>query len=321
MEEEKKKGAVTVWRRGAPGSDSYEGCYSAMKSVNGDATESATKNKAGKMEKTVLTGRFVVDGAGVKLFRVFANDTTKLTDPFLLLDNFGSDRPEDYVRGFPWHPHRGIETVTYMIEGEVEHGDSIGNSGVIASGDIQWMTAGGGIIHQEMPKAYPGTMRGTQLWVNLPASQKMMSPRYRGITASEVPVVREDGIEIRIIAGAYGTKKGPVTDLVVDVEYFDVSLKAGGEITYPIKSGHTAFCYLLDGAGDFEGSVVRKGQLIVCRGAASLAVTATEQLRFMLASGKPLNEPIAWGGPIVMNSREELDRAFRELDEGTFIKG
>jgi hypothetical protein len=321
MGENKKKGEVTVWHRGAPGADSYEGCYSSMKSGGGQAAASGRTSEAMKMEKTILTGRFTVDGAGVKLFRVFANDTTTLTDPFLLLDNFGSDRPEDYVRGFPWHPHRGIETVTYMIEGEVEHGDSIGNKGVIASGDIQWMTAGGGIIHQEMPKAYRGTMRGTQLWVNLPAADKMMAPRYRGITAAEVPTVREDGLEIRVIAGAYGTKKGPVEDLVVDVEYFDVSMRAGETITYPSKKGYTTLCYLLEGIGDFDGSALRKGQLIVCKFAASLVVTATENLRFMLASGRPLNEPVAWGGPIVMNTREELDRAFRELDEGTFIKG
>lgn len=273
------------------------------------------------MEKTILSGHYTVDGAGVKLFRVFANDTTELTDPFLLLDNFGSDRSEDYVKGFPWHPHRGIETVTYMIEGEVEHGDSIGNSGVIRSGDIQWMTAGGGIIHQEMPKAYRGTMSGTQLWVNLPAADKMMPPRYRGITAGEVPTVREGPVEIRIIAGSYGTKKGPVSDLVIDVEYFDISIREGGMIDYPIKEGYTTFCYLLAGAGDFDGTTVRKGQLFIGKAAARLKVTATEDMRFMLGSGQPIREPVAWGGPIVMNTRQELERAFHELDEGTFIKG
>jgi redox-sensitive bicupin YhaK (pirin superfamily) len=273
------------------------------------------------MNKTVLTGRFTVDGAGVKLFRVFANDTTKLTDPFLLLDNFGSDRSEDYIKGFPWHPHRGIETVTYMIEGEVEHGDSIGNTGVIGSGDIQWMTAGSGIIHQEMPRAYRGTMRGTQLWVNLPAVKKMMAPRYRGITAGEVPVVRKDGVEVKVIAGTYGGKRGPVRDLVVDVEYFDVSLDKGSTVAYPIKEGYTTFCYLLEGKADIGGSAVEKHQIIIVSGAADLTVKADENLRFMLASGRPLDEPVAWGGPIVMNTQQELERAFRELDEGTFIKG
>lgn len=273
------------------------------------------------MEKTILSGHYTVDGAGVKLFRVFANETTKLTDPFLLLDNFGSDRSEDYIRGFPWHPHRGIETVTYMIEGEVEHGDSIGNTGVIGSGDIQWMTAGGGIIHQEMPRTYDGTMRGTQLWVNLPAAVKMMAPRYRGITSGEVPVVRKDGVEVKVIAGTYGGKTGPVRDIVVDVEYFDVSLAKGRTISYPIKQGYTTFCYLLEGKADIEGSVVEKRQIVVVRDAAELAAKARENVRFMLASGQPLNEPVAWGGPIVMNTPEELERAFRELDEGTFIKG
>ncbi len=317
MEESEKKSRVTVWRRTKPGDDrSYGGCYSTMKSVD----EGPSRSEYARMEKTILTGHFTVDGAGVKLFRVFANDTTKLTDPFLLLDNFGSERPEDYVKGFPWHPHRGIETVTYMIEGEVEHGDSIGNSGVIRSGDIQWMTAGGGIIHQEMPKAYRGTMRGTQLWVNLPAADKMMAPRYRGIAAGDVPVLKRDGEETKVIAGTYGEKKGPVTDLVVDVEYLDVSLSKGKTIDYPVKKGYTTCCYLLEGSGDFEGSVVEKRQLIVLKNAPRLAVKARENLRFMLASGLPLGEPIAWGGPIVMNTRQELERAFRELDEGTFIK-
>jgi redox-sensitive bicupin YhaK (pirin superfamily) len=320
MGDEKRKGSVAVWRRGAPGSDSYEGCYSAMKSVNGDVTKSGTDNEAGKMEKTVLTGRFVVDGAGVKLFRVFANDTTKLTDPFLLLDNFGSDRPEDYVRGFPWHPHRGIETVTYMIEGEVEHGDSIGNSGVIRSGDIQWMTAGGGIIHQEMPKARKGSMRGMQLWVNLPSHSKMMPPRYRGITANDVPVVENDGARVRIISGVYGDRTGPVKDLVVDVEYFDVLLSTGGVLNHDLKKGYKTFCYVLEGSGDFLGEVARTRQLIMIKDVTHLTVRADQALRFMLFMGMPLIEPIAWGGPIVMNTEEELETAFRELDEGTFIK-
>jgi redox-sensitive bicupin YhaK (pirin superfamily) len=321
MGKDTRNTGVTVWRRGGHSADSYEGCYSSMRSGGGGRSASDSSTEAIKMEKTILAGRYTVDGAGVKLFRVFANETTKLTDPFLLLDNFGSDRAEDYIRGFPWHPHRGIETVTYMIEGEVEHGDSIGNKGVIGSGDIQWMTAGGGIIHQEMPKPYRGTMRGTQLWVNLPASEKMMGPRYRGITADEVPVANGDGVEVKVIAGGYGGMKGPVTDLVVDVEYFDVSLKKGATFTYPVKQGYTTFCYLLEGKGSFSGSDVAQRQIIVLKKTGSLEVTATEAVRFMLASGRPLNEPIAWGGPIVMNTREELERAFRELDEGTFVKG
>jgi redox-sensitive bicupin YhaK (pirin superfamily) len=272
------------------------------------------------VEKNILSGRRTVDGAGVRLLRVFANEESRLTDPFLLLDNFGSDRPEDYIRGFPWHPHRGIETVTYMLEGEVEHGDSIGNRGVIRSGDIQWMTAGGGIIHQEMPKAYPGTMRGMQLWVNLPSKDKMMAPRYRGIVAADVPVVRTDGIEVKVIAGTYEGERGPVGELVVDVEYLDVSLGAQRVLNRPIEGGRTAFCYVLSGTGDFAGSAVGPRQLILLRDADALFVSATDDLRFIFASGRPLGEPIAWGGPIVMNTEQELRTAFRELEEGTFIK-
>jgi len=272
------------------------------------------------MEKIILTGHSTIDGAGVKLFRVFANDNTKLTDPFLLLDNFGSDRPEDYIRGFPWHPHRGIETVTYMLDGKVEHEDTMGNKGVISSGDIQWMTAGGGILHQEMPKEQKGMMQGMQLWVNLPSGNKMMAPRYRGITSREIPVIKMEGIEIKVISGTYGDKKGPVKDLIVDVEYLDVLLDKGKAITYDIKKGYTTFCYLVEGKGDFEGSIVEKKQLILFKDAANITVKAKENLRFILVSGMPINEPIAWGGPIVMNTQEELRIAFDELDHGTFIK-
>jgi quercetin 2,3-dioxygenase len=176
------------------------------------------------MEKIILTGHSTFDGAGVKLFRVFANDDAKLTDPFLLLDNFGSDKPEDYLRGFPWNPHRGIETVTYMLEGKVEHEDSIGNKGIISTGDIQWMTAGSGILHQEMPKAQKGMMQGLQLWVNLSSENKMISSKYRGIASQEIPIIKKDGVEIKIISGTYDSKKGPVKDLNVDVEYFDVTI-------------------------------------------------------------------------------------------------
>lgn len=272
------------------------------------------------MEKIILNGHSTIDGAGVKLFRVFANDNVKLTDPFLLLDNFGSDRPEDYIRGFPWHPHRGIETVTYMLEGTVEHEDSIGNKGIISSGDIQWMTAGSGILHQEMPKAKKGMMQGIQLWVNLPSGNKMITPRYRGITSQEIPSIKMDGIEIKIISGTYGNKKGPAKDLNVDIEYFDVLLDKEKTITYNIKKDYTTFCYLIEGKGDFEGSVVEKRQLILIRDTANLTVKAKENLRFLLISGMPINEPIAWGGPIVMNTQDELKIAFDELDQGTFIK-
>ncbi len=272
------------------------------------------------MEKIILTGHSTIDGAGVKIFRVFANDSAKLTDPFLLLDNFGSDKPEDYIRGFPWHPHRGIETVTYMLEGKVEHEDSIGNKGIISSGDIQWMTAGSGILHQEMPKAQKGMMQGMQLWVNLSSGNKMTSPKYRGITSKEIPVIKMDGVEVKVISGTYGNKKGPVKDLNVDVEYFDVSLDKGMTIAFGIKKDYTTFCYLVEGKGDFEDSILEKRQLILFKDVANLAVKAKENLRFMLVSGMPINEPIAWGGPIVMNTQEELRIAFNELDRGTFIK-
>ncbi len=272
------------------------------------------------MEKIILTGHSTMDGAGVKLFRVFANENANLTDPFLLLDNFGSDKPEEYIRGFPWHPHRGIETVTYMLDGNVKHEDSIGNQGVIGPGDIQWMTAGSGILHQEMPEKQEGLMQGIQLWVNLSARNKMTAPKYRGIANDEIPVIRLDGIKIKIISGTYENKKGPVVDLNVDVEYFDVLLDKGKTIAFKLKNGYTTFCYLIEGKGDFEGSNVEQGQLILLKDITKLTVRAIENTRFLLVSGMPINEPIAWGGPIVMNTQEELQIAFEELDQGTFIK-
>jgi redox-sensitive bicupin YhaK (pirin superfamily) len=272
------------------------------------------------MKKTILTGHPTIDGAGVKLYRVFANDNVKLTDPFLLLDNFGAEKPEDYINGFPWHPHRGIETVTYMLNGKVEHEDSIGNKGVISSGDVQWMTAGSGILHQEMPKAQKDPMQGLQLWVNLPAENKMMAPRYREITGQDIPTIKSDGTEISIISGSIADNKGPVNDLIVDVDYFDVSMAKGKEKVFDLKKDYTTFCYLIEGKGDFEGSSLEKKQLILFKDTDSLAVKASENLRFILVSGRPINEPVAWGGPIVMNTQEELRVAFDELDRGTFIK-
>ncbi len=272
------------------------------------------------MKKLILTGQSTHDGAGVKLKRVFAHDHTDLTDPFLLLDHFGSDNPDDYVKGFPWHPHRGIETVTYMLGGTVEHGDSIGNAGTIGPGDIQWMTAGGGVIHQEMPKAAKGMMHGLQLWVNLPAKDKMMEPRYRGILEAEVPVVRIPGGEVRVIAGAYKNLTGPVQELVVDVEYLDVRLKGGMSLSHEAKKGYASFCYLIEGTGEFDGTKLEKAQLILFTETGNIAVQAIEDIHYLFVTGQQLNEPVAWGGPIVMNTQKELDMAFRELDEGTFIK-
>jgi quercetin 2,3-dioxygenase len=272
------------------------------------------------MEKIILTGHSTIDGAGVRLFRVFANESVKLTDPFLLLDNFGSDKPEDYLRGFPWHPHRGIETVTYMLEGKVEHEDSIGNKGIINTGDIQWMTAGSGILHQEMPKAIRGMMQGIQLWVNLSSENKMNPPKYRGIVSQEIPVTKMDGVEIKIISGIYDNKKGPVNDLNVEVEYFDVSIDEEKMITFNIKQNFTTICYLVEGIGYFDGDIMEKKQLILFKNATNITVKAKDKLRFLLISGMPINEPIAWGGPIVMNTQEELRMAFDELERGTFIK-
>jgi hypothetical protein len=272
------------------------------------------------MKNIILQGRSTYDGAGVKLKRIFAHDHTKLTDPFLLLDHFGSDNPDDYVKGFPWHPHRGIETVTYMLGGTVEHGDSIGNAGKIGPGDIQWMTAGGGVIHQEMPKPSREMMHGLQLWVNLPAKNKMMGPRYRGIRDDEVPVVKMQGSEVRVIAGTFKNVSGPVRELVVDVEYLDVRLEKGMSLSHEAKKGYTSFCYLIDGTGVIDEEKLEKAQLILFTEAGSIAVESIEPVHYIFVNGKQLNEPIAWGGPIVMNTQEELETAFRELDDGTFIK-
>lgn len=272
------------------------------------------------MKKLILQGHSTYDGAGVKLKRVFAHDHTELTDPFLLLDHFGSDNPDDYVKGFPWHPHRGIETVTYMLGGTVEHGDSIGNAGTIGPGDIQWMTAGGGVLHQEMPKATKGMVHGLQLWVNLPAKNKMMEPRYRGILEKEVPVVKIPGGEVRVVAGVYENVTGPVQELVVDVEYLDVRLKKGMSLSHNAKKGYTSFCYLTEGTGEFDEAKLEKAQLVLFTEAGRIDVKAIEDIHYIFVTGRQLNEPIAWGGPIVMNTQEELQKAFRQLDQGTFIK-
>ncbi|MGV8169259.1 MAG: pirin family protein [Candidatus Nanoarchaeia archaeon] len=271
------------------------------------------------MEKVILKGQSTYDGAGVKLYRVFANNTAELTDPFLLLDHFGSDNPKDYVKGFPWHPHRGIETVTYMLNGEVEHQDNMGNKGVIGPGDIQWMSAGSGIIHQEMPKG-TGLMQGFQLWVNMPKNKKMIAPEYRGITQDMVPLIKKEGIMIKVISGIYEDKVGPAKHLVIDVDYLDIELKEGKSFEYNIKKSYTTFCYIYEGEGVFESTDVDKGKALLIKNGNSLKVLAKTNLKFILVSGKPLEEPIAWGGPIVMNTEEELRTAFQEIREGTFIK-
>ncbi len=269
----------------------------------------------------VFTGQSTSDGAGVKLRRIFGFAEEGLLDPFLLLDFFGSDNPDDYVGGFPWHPHRGIETVTYLLEGSVEHGDSMGNSGVISRGDVQWMTAGSGIIHQEMPKPADGRMYGFQLWVNLPKSHKMMPPRYREVPAGEIPSVKSPGgAEVKVIAGEYGGITGPVREIVADPSYFDINIPPDSELEIPVNPGYTAFVVLFEGEADF-GGILKAGQgALMADGDIIRIKTTDSSVRFVLVSGKPIKEPIAWRGPIVMNTMDELAVAFREYREGTFIK-
>jgi redox-sensitive bicupin YhaK (pirin superfamily) len=269
----------------------------------------------------IIKSKKTIEGAGVKLKRVFGYNQVPMFDPFLLLDNFGSKNPNDYLKGFPWHPHRGIETVTYMLNGEVEHGDSMGNKGTISSGDIQWMSAGSGIIHQEMPQKYPGEMRGFQLWVNLPTKNKMTNPKYRGITKTQIPTIEKDGAKIKLIAGEINGVLGPVKDLVVDVEYFDVSLSSGKTFTHNPKADYTTFAFVFEGTAYIDKAAIKaKNCILFSPNIKTIKVEAKEGARFLFVSGKPLNEPVAWGGPIVMNTQQELDQAFQELDEGTFIK-
>ncbi len=275
--------------------------------------------------RAVFKSKPTMEGAGVRLKRVFGYNEVELMDPFLLLDHFGSDNPDDYLKGFPWHPHRGIETITYMIEGQVKHEDSLGNSGTIESGDVQWMTAGSGIIHQEMPNRTDGTMMGFQLWANLPSSNKMMHPRYQGIKESEIPeVVTESGARVRIICGKLDGTCGPVGEIVTDPEYLDVIVPPGAEFTHSVKRGHTVLAYVFEGRGYFDQDnerLIESDHLVLFEDGLQIVATAGEErLRFLLVSGMPIGEPIAWYGPIVMNNREELDEAFREYRNGTFIK-
>ena len=271
----------------------------------------------------IFNGTPVIEGAGVELRRVFGFTNPELFDPFLLLDDFRAERREQYIKGFPWHPHRGIETITYVLQGDVEHGDSLGNSGVITSGEVQWMTAGSGIIHQEMPKGDgDGILQGFQLWANLPATSKMMAPRYRSIGQADIPVHRmADGTCIRIIAGTVAGVEGPARDLAIDPEYLDCTLVPHTEFHYPTRLGHTVFLYCIAGAGAVDGTPVTDGELVLFGDGDEIVVHSTDTpLRFLYCSGKPLGEPIAWRGPIVMNTQEELDQAFAELRNDTFIK-
>lgn len=268
----------------------------------------------------ILKSKPTLEGAGVKLKRVFGFREVPMFDPFLLLDHFGSRNPEDYIRGFPWHPHRGIETVTYMLAGEVEHGDSIGNRGIIRSGDVQWMTAGSGIIHQEMPQRYDGLMEGFQLWVNLPSARKMMGPRYRGIESDKIPVLEKEGVKIKIIAGKINDVKGPVKDLAVDVEYLHVEIQPETEFVHKTMTDARVFAYVVEGSGYFADELIESRHCVLFGRGESVRIRSEDKLNFLLVSGKPINEPVAWGGPIVMNTQDELEKAFRDLREGTFIK-
>ena len=273
----------------------------------------------------ILTSKPTSDGAGVKLNRVFGYYEVPLLDPFLLLDDFGSDNPDDYIAGFPMHPHRGIETVTYMLSGEVEHSDSLGNKGIIKSGDVQWMTAGSGIIHQEMPERVEGKMRGFQLWLNLPAKHKMMAPRYQDVKKEQITELSPaKGVQVKVICGEMNSTKGPVQDLVVDAEYLDISIDSNTQFEKATTTGNKVFAYVYEGQGYFEPEkegLIKNTQLVIFDDGEKVIIqTDNEPLRLLLISGKPLNEPVAWRGPIVMNTDEELRVAFDEYHEERFIK-
>ena len=281
--------------------------------------------------KRLIKSRPALEGAGVHLHRAFGFGDTSGFDPFLLLDDFRNDVPEDYLAGFPWHPHRGIETITYVLAGTVEHGDSIGNSGTIAAGDVQWMTAGRGIIHQEMPKGDPeGRMHGFQLWANLPASLKMMAPRYQEVKSAGIPVITDDdGTQVRLVCGSFRGKTGPVDGIAADPIYLDVTVPPGRRKTLPVETTRHAFAYVFAGAGKFcdasgplavPAAHADNRSLVLFGCGDELTVQAGQDgIRFLLVSGKPLREPVAWRGPIVMNTQEQLRQAFEDLQRGTFL--
>ena len=293
--------------------------------------------------KRIIQSKPTIEGAGVKLRRAFGFGDTGDYDPFLLLDDFRNDRPDDYLAGFPWHPHRGIETITYVLAGTVNHGDSLGNRGTLGAGDVQWMTAGSGILHQEMPKGdEQGRMHGFQLWANLPSALKMTAPRYQDVSGKDIPeVVDDDGTTVRVVCGDFWGKKGPVEGVAADPRYLDVFVPPNVRKTLPIETTRHAFAYVFAGSGTFRdasGPRPVRGEdaedsgrfvtdqagnrsLVLFDRGDEIVVQAGEQgIRFLLVSGKPIEEPVAWYGPIVMNTREELEQAFREYRNGTFIK-
>ena len=294
--------------------------------------------------KRIVQSQPTMEGAGVKLHRAFGFGTTSEFDPFLLLDDFRNDNPRDYLAGFPWHPHRGIETITYVLAGTVEHGDSLGNRGKMGAGDVQWMTAGSGILHQEMPQGdAQGRMHGFQLWANLPSSLKMTKPRYQDVPSSAIPdVTDDDGTHVRVICGEFWGQRGPVEGVAADPRYLDVFVPPGKRKTLPVETSRHAFAYVFAGSGTFSSAsqpfgvltekdtpagetLVREStgnrSLVVFDSGDEVTVQAGDQgLRFLLVSGKPLEEPVAWYGPIVMNTQAELQQAVTELRNGTFIK-
>lgn len=292
--------------------------------------------------KRLIKAKPTREGAGVHLQRAFGFGNTSDFDPFLLLDDFRNDVPQDYLAGFPWHPHRGIETITYVLAGTVEHGDSMGNRGTIGAGDVQWMTAGKGIIHQEMPKGdIEGRMHGFQLWANLPSSLKMTAPRYQEVKGAEIPVVTDDdGTLVRIVCGSFWGRKGPVDGIAADPMYLDVTVPPGKRKSLPVETSRHAFAYVFAGGGQFcnasaplavptesvgwtdtrPPAEAGNRSLVLFDNGDELTVEAGEEgVRFLLVSGKPLEEPVAWYGPIVMNTQEQLREAFEDLEKGTFL--
>jgi redox-sensitive bicupin YhaK (pirin superfamily) len=293
--------------------------------------------------RRIVHSKPTIEGAGVKLRRAFGFGNTTDFDPFLLLDDFRNENPDDYLAGFPWHPHRGIETITYVLAGTVAHGDSLGNRGSLGVGDVQWMTAGSGILHQEMPEGdKQGRMHGFQLWANLPSSLKMTSPRYQDVLSSEIPdVTDDDGTRVRIICGTFWGKKGPVDGVAADPRYLDVYVPPGRHKRLAVENSRHAFAYIFAGSGTFRDASEPQTVLTERVGTASASVAdhtgnrslvlfdsgdevsvraGDEGIRFLLISGNPIAEPVAWQGPIVMNTQEELRRAYAELRDGTFIK-
>jgi len=293
--------------------------------------------------KRLIRSKPTREGAGVHLRRAFGFGNTSDFDPFLLLDDFRNDVPEDYLAGFPWHPHRGIETITYVLAGEVEHGDSLGNRGAIRAGDVQWMTAGSGIIHQEMPKGDEvGRMHGFQLWANLPSALKMTSPRYQEVKALDIPEITEDdGTRVRVVCGEFWGKRGPVDGIAADPIYLDISVPPGRSKLLPVETSRHAFAYVFGGAGKFcnasaplsvptepvswadtnpPAEADNRSLVLFDRGDELMVQAGDDGIRFLLVSGRPIEEPVAWYGPIVMNTQEQLRQAFQELDKGTFLK-